>query len=385
MKKYVLIAPCHFGLEAVLKREILDLGYEILRTEDGRVLFEGDEEAVARANIGLRTAERILIRVGEFTARTYDELFEGTKACPWAEFLPEDARFWVKKASTVKSALFSPSDIQRIMKKAIVDRMGQHYGRTRFDETGRDYPLRVFLYKDLVTIGLDTTGDSLHKRGYRKKQGAAPISENLAAAIILLSPWKADRPFVDPFCGSGTFPLEAALMAARIAPGLHRHFTAEGWDGLVPERFWKDAFQEAREEVDLNVETDIQGYDIDPEVLKAARENAERAGVSRLIHFQERAVKDLRHPKEYGFLFANPPYGERMEEKDMLDGIYRDLGTAMARLETWSSFVITSYENAEKAIGKKAEKNRKIYNGMLKTYLYQFPGPKPPRRRKPGT
>ncbi len=380
MRKFELIAPCHFGLEAVLKREITDLGYDITSVEDGRVTFAGDEDAVARANVFLRTAERILILVGSFEARTYDKLFEGTKALPWEEYLPENARFWVKKASTVKSKLFSPSDIQSIMKKAMVERMKLRYHRERFEEDGEDYPIRVFIYKDKVTVGLDTTGDSLHKRGYRKKQGMAPIAENLAAALIMLTPWRGDRIFVDPFCGSGTFPIEAAMIAANIAPGMERDFTAQNWTNIIDKKIWYNVYDEARSLVNLDIETNIQGYDADPEIIKIARENAEVAGVADLIHFQCRPVNDLSHPKQYGFIVTNPPYGERMEEKNTLPAIYKDLGNAMKKLDTWSTYVITSYEDTERYIGKKAAKNRKIYNGMLATRFYMFPGPKPPRK-----
>ena len=246
MRVFELIAPCHFGLEAVLKREILDLGYEISSVEDGKVTFLGDWEAVCYANIFLRTTERILVKVGAFTARSFDELFEGTKALPWEQFLPEDGKFWVTKANSIKSKLFSPSDIQSIMKKAMVERMKQAYGRSTFPETGASYPVRVSLYKDVVTVCLDTSGESLHKRGYRKLTAKAPISETLAAALIMLTPWKEDRVFVDPFCGSGTFVIEAAMMAAHIAPGVNRNFQAESWTNLIDPEIWEDVREEAR-------------------------------------------------------------------------------------------------------------------------------------------
>ncbi len=383
MKKlYEIITPCHFGLEAVLKREIIDLGYEPSLVEDGRVTFVGDEEAVCRANIFLRTAERVLVKAGSFRAETFDELFENTKAIAWEEFLPKDGRFWVAKASSIRSKLFSPSDIQRIMKKAMVDRMKAAYGVNVLPETGPDYPLRVFLYKDQVTVGIDTTGESLHKRGYRTEAGAAPISETLAAALILLTPWKGDRILVDPFCGSGTFPIEAAMMAANMAPGKNRTFLAQSWENLVPQDFWDDAFEEAEELQKLPAETDIQGYDIDGEVMKVARANAARAGVEKLIHLQQRPLSALSHPKKYGFLITNPPYGERIEEKENLPGLYKELGEKIRQLDSWSAYVITAYEDAERYIGRKADKNRKIYNGMMKTYYYQYIGPKPPLRKQ---
>ena len=380
MKIYELIAPCHFGLEAVLKKEIYDLGYEITLVEDGRVTFTGDEEAICRANLFLRTAERVLIQVGRFRATTFDELFEGVKALPWEDYLPQDGKFWVKKASSIKSKLFSSSDIQSIVKKAVVERMKQKYHVEWFSEDGADYPLRVFLLKDEVTVAIDTTGESFHKRGYRTMAGAAPLSETLAASLIMLTPWKGDRILVDPFCGSGTFPIEAAMMAANIAPGRNREFLSQEWDNLIHRKIWYEACEEADDLVNLSVETQIQGYDADEEVIAIARANAKRAGVEKLIHFQRRPVAELNHPKKYGFLITNPPYGERLEEKEALPALYKQIGEAYQRLDSWSMYLITSYEDAQRYIGKKADKNRKLYNGMLKTYYYQYLGPKPPKR-----
>ena len=380
--KYEFIAPCHFGLEAVCKREIADLGYEIVKVEDGKVTFAGDMDALVRANIFLRTTQRILLKVAEFKALTFEELFQNVKKVPWEEYFPSDARFWVTKATSVKSKLFSPSDIQSIVKKAMVERMKEHYHINWFEEDGADYPVRVIIYKDIVTIGLDTSGESLHKRGYRRMVSKAPIKETLAAALLMLTPWHKDRILVDPFCGSGTFPIEAAMMAADIAPGMNRSFLAEEWKHLVPRKCWYDANEEAQDRINLNIETDIQGFDIDPEALKAARANAKMAGVDKLIHFQQRAVKDLRHPKPYGFIITNPPYGERLEEKENLTQLYREIGESYERLDKWSMYLITSYEKAENDIGRKADKNRKIYNGMLKTYYYQFLGPRPPKKNR---
>ena len=381
-RTFELIAPCHFGLEAVLKKEILDLGYEISLVEDGRVTFIGDEEAVCRANVFLRTAERVLLKVGSFEARTFEELFQGTREIPWEEYIPQDGKFWVAKASSIKSKLFSPSDIQSIMKKAMVERMKGHYNVTWFPEDGASFPLRVFLYKDMVTVGIDTSGDSLHKRGYRTLTAKAPITETLAAALILLTPWNRDRILVDPFCGSGTFPIEAAMMAANMAPGMNRSFLAEDWKSLVPRKFWYEVMDEANELVERDVKVDIQGYDIDGDIVKAARANAAQAGVDHMIHFQERPVSALSHPKKYGFVISNPPYGERLEDKASLPALYREIGERYRALDAWSMYLITSYEDAEKYIGRKADKNRKIYNGMLKTYFYQFMGPRPPRRNQ---
>ena len=382
MNTFELIVPCHFGLEAVMKKEILDLGYEVSQVEDGRVTFIGDAEAICRANIFLRTTERVLLKGGSFHAETFEDLFQGTRAIPWEEYLPKDAKFWVAKASSIKSKLFSPSDIQSIMKKAMVERMKKAYGIEWFPENGASFPLRVFLHKDTVTVALDTTGESLHKRGYRTLTSKAPITETLAAALIMLTPWKSDRILVDPFCGSGTFPIEAAMIAANMAPGMNREFLSEDWKHLIPRKCWYDAMDEANDLVDLSVQTDIQGYDIDGDIVRAARANAKAAGVDELIHFQQRSVSDLSHPKKYGFLITNPPYGERIEDKKNLPELYKIIGERFAALDSWSAYIITAYEDTERYFGRKADKNRKIYNGMMKTYFYQFLGPKPPRKRE---
>ena len=382
MRKFELIVPCHFGMEAVLKREIDDLGYDISEVVDGRVTFLGDEEALCRANIFLRSAERVLIKIGSFHAETFEELFEGTKALPWEEYIPEDGRFWVTKAASVKSRLFSPSDIQSVVKKAMVERLKGIYHVNWFQEDGAEFPLRVFLMKDQVTVGLDSTGVSLHKRGYRKLVAQAPIAENLAAAMIMLTPWNGERVLVDPFCGSGTIPIEAAMMAANIAPGMERDFTAEDWRHIVGKGRWQDAQEEAEDLVNLEIETDIQGYDIDDHMVEIARENAKRAGVEKLIHFQRRDVAQLSHPKKYGFIITNPPYGERLRDKEEMPGLYRTIGERFRLLDTWSMYLISAYEGAERDIGRKADRNRKIYNGMMKAYYYQFLGPKPPRAKQ---
>lgn len=380
-KTFELIAPCHFGMEAILKREITDLGYDITTVEDGRVTFIGDDEAICRANVFLRTAERVLLKVGCFQAESFEELFQGTKTIAWEDYIPQDGKFWVAKASSIKSKLFSPSDIQSIMKKAMVERMKKAYGVEWFEEKGSSYPLRVFLYKDQVTVGIDTTGDSLHKRGYRTLTSKAPITETLAAALIMLTPWNKDRILVDPFCGGGTFVIEAAMMAANMAPGMNRSFLSEDWKNLIPRKCWYETMDEANDLLDSNVKVDIQGYDIDGDIVKAARANAESAGVDHMIHFQERPLAVLSHPKKYGFIITNPPYGERIEEKKNLPDLYRQIGERYKALDAWSLYMITAYEEAEKYIGRKADKNRKIYNGMMKTYFYQFMGPKPPRPR----
>lgn len=378
---YQLIAPCHFGLEACTKKEITKLGYEITETTDGKVTFSGDALAIARANVFLRTTERILLKAADFTAVTWDELFEKTRAIPWEEYIPWDGRVYVAKANSVKSALFSPRDFQTIIQKAVVERMKEHYHREgRLPMTGSDYLLRVTAMKDRISIGIDTSGDSLHKRGYRKLVAKAPITETLAAALLMLTPWEKEKILVDPFCGSGTFCIEAAMMAAKIAPGLKRDFAATAWDNLIAKDNWYRAFDEAydlSESADpgaLKEEVDIQGYDIDDDVLWAARNNASAAGVKDLIHFQKRDVAELSHPKRNGVIITNPPYGERLEEKENLPPLYGALGERFSMLRDWSLYMITAWEDAEKYFGRKADKNRKVYNGMMKTYFLTYTG-----------
>ena len=374
---YELMAPCHFGLESVLRKEIQDLGYDVTQVEDGRVTFVCDEKGIARSNVFLRTCERILVKAGRFHAETFDQLFEGIRDIDWEHHIPEDGRFWVKKASSIKSRLFSPSDIQSITKKAIVEKLKTTYNCEWFRETGDDYPIRVFIYKDEVIVGIDTSGESLHKRGYRAIASEAPVSETLAAALIMLTPWKKDRILVDPFCGSGTFCIEAALMAANIAPGISREFLCQNWEHIIPRKYWYDVITEANDLVDTGIDADIQGYDIDNKVIRTARHNSEIAGTDKLIHFQQREVKDLSHPKKYGFIITNPPYGERLENEATLPGLYAEFGQQFRKLDSWSAFFITSYEDAQRYFGARATKNRKIYNGMIKTYFYSYMGPKP--------
>lgn len=381
MIKYEYISPCHFGLEAVLKREIKDLGYEITNVDNGKVTYTGDINLCARANMFLRTTERVLLKVASFKAETFDELFESTKAIPWEEYIPSDGRFWVAKANSINSKLFSPSDIQSIMKKAIVERMKKKYKIEWFEESGSAYPLRVTIIKDEVTVCIDTSGESLHRRGYRKLISKAPITETLAAALIMLTPWNKDRILVDPFCGSGTIPIEAALIGAKIAPGINRSFLAESWKGFFPDKIWKEARDEARDLQLKDIDMNIQGYDIDREIVKAARQNARMAGVDHLIHFQQKDLSSLSSSKKYGFIITNPPYGERLEEQKNLPGLYKEIGKVFGSLDAWSYYIITGYENAEKYIGRKADRNRKVYNGMMKTYFYQFMGPKPPKAK----
>lgn len=381
INQYELFAPCHFGLEAVLKREIMDLGYEVTEVVDGRVSFRGDEKAIARCNVFLRTTERVMLKVGSFKALTFDELFEKTKALPWENFIPKDGKFWVKKASSIKSKLFSPSDIQRIVKKAIVDRLSAKYNILRFPEDGSEFPIRITILKDEVTVGLDTSGESLHKRGYRRLTVKAPITETLAAALISLTPWKKDRLLIDPFCGSGTIPIEAAMIGLNIAPGMRRDFQAMTWDNILPKSLFKEAKKEAEDLIDRETKLSIQGYDIDTSSLDAARGNLSLAGLDGNIHFQQRDMRDISSAKKYGFIITNPPYGERLEEKEAMPELYKEMGKAFARLDEWSYYIITGFEDAPKYFGRKPDKNRKIYNGMMKTYFYSYQGAKPPRQR----
>lgn len=381
IKEFELFAPCHFGLEAVLKREIINLGYEVTEVVDGRVSFKGSAEAIARCNVFLRTTERVMLKVGSFKAVTFDELFEKTKSLPWENFIPKDGKFWVKKASSIKSRLFSPSDIQRIVKKAIVDRLSGKYNLLRFPEDGSEYPIRITILKDEVTVGLDTSGESLHKRGYRKLTVKAPITETLAAALISLTPWKKDRLLIDPFCGSGTIPIEAAMIGLNIAPGIKREFQAMTWDNILPKSLFKEAKKEAENLIDRETKLSIRGYDLDSSALDAARGNLLLAGLEGNIHFQQRDMRDISSAKKYGFIITNPPYGERLEEKDAMPELYKEMGKAFSKLDEWSYYIITGFEDAPKYFGRKPDKNRKIYNGMMKTYFYSYQGAKPPRQK----
>ena len=380
---YQISCPCLFGLESVLAQEIRALGGEAVQVSDGRVTFLGDAQMVVKANLWLRTAERVQLLIGSYHASSFEQLFEGMYRLPLERYIGAKDAFPVKGWS-LNSTLTSIPSCQSILKKAAVKRLGEKYRISWFEESGESFPLRVFLKNDEVTVGLDTTGESLHKRGYRKLVAKAPIAENLAAALIMLTPWKGDRILVDPFCGSGTIPIEAAMMAVNMAPGMNRDFTASSWEHLVAKRNWYDAVDEASELIDMSVDTDIQGYDIDDKMVSIARANAHLAGVEGKIHFQRRPLSQLSHPKKYGFLITNPPYGERLEEKAALPKLYRELGERFAALDSWSMYLITAYENAQQDIGRKADKNRKIYNGMMKTYFYQYQGPKPPRRPREG-
>jgi len=377
MKKFNLIATAAMGLEAVVAKEVRDLGYECT-VDNGKVLFSGDELAIARSNMWLRTADRIKIKVAEFKATTFDELFEKTKALHWEEYLPVNAEFPVTGKS-VKSKLFSVSDCQAIVKKAIVNRVSTYYKKTGWlEENGALFKIEVAILKDIVTLTIDTSGAGLHRRGYRVGQGEAPIKETLAASLVLLTNWTPDRPFVDPFCGSGTIAIEAALIGQNIAPGFNREFIAEQWDWM-PESIWEKVREEAEEKANYDQELDITASDIDHRMVKIAEENAFEAGLADLISFKQMQVRDFTTTKEYGVIVGNPPYGERLGDKPSVQKMYREMGEAFAPLDTWSIYMLTSDEEFETHFGKKATKKRKLFNGFIKTDYYQYWGKRKPR------
>lgn len=380
MKTYTLMSPCFFGVEKMLAREIKDLGFEIIKTEDGRVTYKTDEYGIARANMWLRCAERVHLKIAEFEAKSFDELFEGTKRINWAKYIPYGAQFPIAKASSIKSKLHSTPHIQSIVKKAIVESLKKSYledGLLKEDK--EKYPIYVFIHKDKVVLSIDTTGDALHKRGYREKANKAPIRETLAAAIMYLTPWRPGRTLVDPMCGSGTLLIEAAMMGINMAPGLNREFISEKWR-MMDKKIWWDVRKEAYDKIDESTPFKIYGYDIDEEAIKIARENAELAGVEDYIEFNVANAVDFKSKEEYGFIITNPPYGERLEDADSVKMLYKELGYTFRKLKNWSYYLITSFEDFEKEFGKDAERKRKLYNGMLKTNLYQYPGPRPPRK-----
>ena len=382
MKKYTLISPCFFGMEKMLATEIKNLGFEIEKTEDGRVTYKTGEDGIAKANMWLRCAERVNLKVAEFEARTFDELYENTKRINWSKYIPYGAQFPVSKASSIKSKLFSTTDVQSIVKKAIVDNLKKSYLESgRLKEDKEKYPIYVFIHKNKVTLSIDTTGDALHKRGYREKANKAPIRETLAAGIMYLTPWRPGRTLVDPMCGSGTILIEAAMMGLNMAPGLNREFISEKWR-TIDKKIWWDTRREAFDQMNEDLDFKIYGYDIDPESIEIAKENAEISGVADYIDFAVADATEFKSDEEYGFIVTNPPYGERLESEESVKLLYKELGYAFRRLNNWSYYLITSFEEFEYEFGQEATKKRKLYNGMLKTYLYQYPGPKPPRKDK---
>ena len=377
MAKIELIATAAFGLESIVARELKNLGYDNLMVENGKVIFATDELAICRTNLWLRSSDRVLLKMGSFSARTFEELFQQTKALPWEEWLPEDANFPVQGKS-IKSQLFSVSDCQAIVKKAIVERLKECYAISWFEETGPRYQIEVALLNDIVTLTIDTSGLGLHKRGYRQLAGQAPLKETLAAAMIQLSFWNKDRTLIDPFCGTGTIPIEAAFIAQNRAPGLKRSFAAEKWP-RIPKALWQEAWQEALDLWDRNVPLHIYGSDIDPNALALARTHALEAGVEDVIHFQRLPVAEVRSRFKYGHMIANPPYGERLGDVTEIEGLYLELGETFNRLENWSLHMLTTHQFPERLIGRRWDKSRKLYTGRLECHYFQFFGPRPPR------
>ncbi|CCO08122.1 THUMP domain-containing class I SAM-dependent RNA methyltransferase [Desulforamulus hydrothermalis] len=379
-KSIELIATATFGLESVVAYEVKKLGYEV-SVDNGKVTFAGDANAICRANLWLRSADRVLVKMGQFKATTFEELFQQTRALPWPDWLPADACFPVEGKS-VKSRLHSVPDCQAIVKKAIVEKMKQTYKKEWFPENGPRYTVEVALLKDVATLTLDTSGVGLHKRGYRKLSSQAPLKETLAAGLLSIARWYPDRPLLDPFCGSGTIPIEAALMARNIAPGIGRQFAAEAWP-VIPKELWVNARKEALEQEKRELKLRLYGTDIDDQVLSLARYHAREAGVEDAVHFQRIPVAKVRSKQKYGFIVTNPPYGQRLGEAPEIEQLTRQLGETYRTLDTWSCFVISSFDQFERFFGRPADKKRKLYNGRVECQYYQYFGPRPPRPANP--
>ncbi|WP_018755843.1 THUMP domain-containing class I SAM-dependent RNA methyltransferase [Paenibacillus terrigena] len=378
MSKYQLIATAPMGLEAVVARELRDLGYEDLMVENGRVNFRGDLIDICRCNLWLRTSDRVLIKMGEFKATTFDELFEGAKALNWPDWIPEDGEFPVEGRSH-KSQLSSVPACQSIVKKAVVDKMSMTYGTEWFDETGPRYVIEVIMLNDIALLTLDTTGPGLHKRGYRKIATEAPLKETMAAALVLLSRWTPNRPFYDPFCGSGTIPIEAAMIGWNIAPGLRRSFNSSDWP-IIPADLWEEAREEAYDLLRDDIPLEIAGSDIDREAIDIAYASAKAAGLGQEIKFHTLPVAKIDPQGDYGCIITNPPYGERLGEIDEAEKVMRDLGFVSKKLPTWSFFSICPNKQFEHYFGRPANKRRKLFNGRIECQFYQYLGPLPPRK-----
>ncbi|WP_347161286.1 THUMP domain-containing class I SAM-dependent RNA methyltransferase [Peptostreptococcus anaerobius] len=378
--KYTLVSPCFFGMEKMLATEIKNLGFEIEKTEDGRITYKTDEYGISRANMWLRCAERVNLKIAEFTARSFEELYDQTRSIDWSRFIPYGAEFPVAKASSIKSKLYSTPDIQSIVKKAVVDSLKEKYmERGMLKEDKEKYPIYVFIHKDRVLLSIDTSGVSLYKRGYKELANKAPIRETLAAGLVRLTPWRPGRILVDPMCGSGTILIEAAMIGMNMAPGMNREFISEKWR-TIDKKIWWDVRRDAFDQLNDNEDFKIYGYDIDPESIKIAKHNAEIAGVDQYIDFAVADVKDFKSDKEYGMIITNPPYGERLEDEEAVKILYKEMGYAFRGLKNWSYFVITSYDKFEYEFGQDAPRKRKLYNGMLRTYYYQYLGPRPPKK-----
>lgn len=371
------IATAPFGLEKIVKIEIENLGYEVTKVENGKVEFQGEARDIPILNMWLRVADRLLIKVAEFKATTFEELFQGVKKQPWQNFIGPEDKFPVDGKS-VKSTLYSISDCQAITKKAIVEKLKTKYDVEWFKETKALYKVEVSLLKDIATLTIDTSGDGLHKRGYREIANQAPVKETLAAAMVMISRWREDRVLIDPFCGSGTIAIEAAMIGKNIAPGLQRTFVSQNWP-IIPENAWKDAKTYALKAIKQDVDLKIMASDIDPKTIKIAMDNAYNAGVDECIEFKTQDMGKIYSPEEYGYIITNPPYGERLGEKAEVQRLYKRMGKGFERFKTWSKYIITSDEELEKLYGKRADKKRKLFNGRIKVDYYQFFGPKPPK------
>ena len=380
MKTYQLMATAASGIEAITGNELKKMGYNV-QVENGKAYFSGTEADIINTNLWLRTADRIKIVFGKFEAKTFDDLFEQTKALPWEQILPMDAEFPVSGKSQ-KSTLYSVPDCQAIVKKAIVNRLSEYYHRrTRLPESGALYPIEVAINKDEVILTIDTSGSSLFKRGYRSEKGGAPLKENMAAALVMLTNWFPDRPFYDPTCGSGTIPIEAALIGLNIAPGLKRSFPSEEWN-IFEEGLWDRIRNEAKAAANFDVKLDIGGSDIDPHVIAIAKSNAEKAGVADYVTFKQLALADFTTTKEYGTIVCNPPYGERLSDQEEIEILYKEKGQVFRPLKTWSKYILTSELLFEEFYGERATKKRKLYNGRLRTDFFQYWGTRPPRIKK---
>lgn len=377
MSNIELIATSTFGLEAVVKREVENLGYTDTKVENGKVTFKGDERAIAKTNLWLRSADRVLLKIGEFKATSFDELFEKTKALPWDKWITEDGKFTVTGKS-IKSELYSVPDCQSIVKKAVVEKLKEKYKKEWFEETGPEFTIQVALLKDKATLTIDTSGVGLHKRGYREKALEAPLKETLAASMIQLSFWNKDRILYDPFCGSGTIAIEAAMIGKNIAPGLGRNFASEDWP-MIGKDVWKEERVSALKAIDQETQLHIKASDIDKRAIEVAKENAFEAGVDDCIDFDVKDALDVNIKDQYGVIISNPPYGERLGEKPEIEILYKGLGKKLGALDTWSIYILTSEEGFEKLYGKKSDKRRKLYNGRIKVDYYQYYGPRPPK------
>lgn len=378
MPGYNLIATSAFGLEAVVASELRELGYSDLKTEDGKVIFTGDDPDIARCNLWLRCADRVLIKMAEFRATDFEELYQGTLAVQWEKLVPENGVMHVTGKS-IRSKLYSVPDCQSIVKKAVIEAMKRKYSRTLFAETGPVYKIEVSILKDIATLTVDTSGDGLHKRGYGETRGEAPLRETLAAALVRLSRWDPSRMLVDPLCGSGTIAIEAALIGSNTAPGLKRTFVAETWPS-IPKKIWTAMREEAAKKI-VDRPLEIYASDMDLTVFRQAVENADRAGAAKMITFQKKPIEEFSSKKKFGCIICNPPYGERLGTKESTEKLYKIMGQVFSKLDMWSFFILTSHPEFQKYFGSKATKNRKLYNGKIKCYFYQYFGPLPKRRK----